>query len=324
MPFAIFRIGSGVSNQRVPEFSPPDIAFWVFQKMSCFAILRAWYRLQKPLNPENTKKLRKNTKSPSRVGPENTKKIPKKTKMAQKSPFLYFFGISFVFSGPNPGRGICIFFVIFSYFRDSGVFVICTRPAGSQVLVACDVLAPCVSVVFAASHCRLSEEDGWLQGTLFGWAVPGGRAFDKGLSGFCRFCGFWCQFVWPWMTCFGPYLCVTWHCSPTYSFNAFDFQQNCDCNIHWFLEGFSCELPVWPQEEKVAWISVPRTSSLWDFGPHAYVFLGQFFPQKLEMFTPSPRQYLAGLLGLATLAQRLAAGLHSFGPKKNCRTLQLK
>ena len=67
------------------------------------------------------------------LGPE-TKKLQKNTKMVIFGPFLYFFGNFFVFSGPKPGRGILYFFVIFSYFRDSGVFVICTRPAGSQDL----------------------------------------------------------------------------------------------------------------------------------------------------------------------------------------------
>ena len=100
------------------------------------ATLRAWYRLQNPLNPENTKKLRKNTtKSPPRVGDRKYEKITEKISkilMVIFGPFLFFFGNFFVFSGPKPGRGFCIFFVILSYFRDSEVFVICTRPAGSQ------------------------------------------------------------------------------------------------------------------------------------------------------------------------------------------------
>ena len=48
------------------------------------------------------------------LGPENTKKLPKK--MAKKSPFLCFFGHFFVFSGPNPGRGILYFFRNFFLF----------------------------------------------------------------------------------------------------------------------------------------------------------------------------------------------------------------
>ena len=78
------------------------------------ATLRAWYRLRKPLNPENAKK---KCKIPlPGLGPENTKKLPKKYKMVIFGPFLYVFGNFFVFSGPNPGRGILYFFRIFFVF----------------------------------------------------------------------------------------------------------------------------------------------------------------------------------------------------------------
>ena len=67
------------------------------------ACLRSCDRAQKPLNPRNTKKLRKKYKiAHPGLGPEN-----------QNWPILYFFRIFFVFSGPNPGWAILYFF---SYF----------------------------------------------------------------------------------------------------------------------------------------------------------------------------------------------------------------
>ena len=66
------------------------------------------------MSPEIRKKYEKFTKSPT---PGRTPKIRKKyrknTKMAQKSPFLYFFCIFFVFLGPDPGWGVSYFFRIF-------------------------------------------------------------------------------------------------------------------------------------------------------------------------------------------------------------------
>ena len=57
------------------------------------AILRAWHRLQNPLNPENTKKFRKKYKIPlPGSGPENTKKIPKKYKNGDFWAIFVFFG----------------------------------------------------------------------------------------------------------------------------------------------------------------------------------------------------------------------------------------
>ena len=94
------------------------------------ATLRAWYRLQKPLNPENTKKIQN---PPSRVGARKRKKLPEKYKTCPKITIFVFFRYFFRIFGPRPGKGDFVFFVvIFSYFRDSGVFVICARPAGSQ------------------------------------------------------------------------------------------------------------------------------------------------------------------------------------------------
>ena len=104
------------------------------KSMFMFATLRAWYRLQKLLHPENPKKLRKKYKIPlPGLGPENTKKLPKKYKNCDFWAILIFFRHFSYFRAPTREGGFCIFFVIFSYFRDSGVFVICTRPAGSQV-----------------------------------------------------------------------------------------------------------------------------------------------------------------------------------------------
>ena len=60
---------------------------------------------------KSEKNTKKNTKSPfPGWSPKIRKNYQKNTKMAQKSPFLYFFGNFFVFSGSNPGRGISYFF----------------------------------------------------------------------------------------------------------------------------------------------------------------------------------------------------------------------
>ena len=87
------------------------------------ATLRAWYRAPKtPESRKYEKITKKNTKSPfPGWGPKIRKNYRKNTKMDQKSPFLYFFGHFFVFSGPDPGRGILLFFsrnfFVFSGFR---------------------------------------------------------------------------------------------------------------------------------------------------------------------------------------------------------------
>ena len=90
--------------------------------------------LQSPKTPE-PRKYEKNTKSPTPGRPpENTEKIPEKYKNGPKTaifrPFFVFLRYFFVFSGGRPGVGD---FVFFSYFRDSGVFGLCSRPAGSQL-----------------------------------------------------------------------------------------------------------------------------------------------------------------------------------------------
>ena len=111
-----------MSEPRYTVQSPPGLA-----------TLRAWYRSQKRLNPENKKKYEKIQNPAPRIGPRKyEKKILKKYKLAQNCHFCIYSVFFSYFRGPIRGAGFCFFFVIFSYFRDSGVFVICTRPAGSQ------------------------------------------------------------------------------------------------------------------------------------------------------------------------------------------------
>ena len=91
-----------------------------------------------PESRKYEKILKKIQNPPSRVGAREYEKITKKIqKWPQNHHFCIFSVFFFVFSGPNPGRGVLYFCVIFSYFRDSGVFVICTRPAGSQLYDIC-------------------------------------------------------------------------------------------------------------------------------------------------------------------------------------------
>ena len=84
------------------------------------AIPRSWYRAQKPLKPGNTKKIRKNTKSPG-SGPENMKKTQKKQRkwsFLGHFRFLFFCVFLLDFFGARPRVGEL---VIFSYFfRISG------------------------------------------------------------------------------------------------------------------------------------------------------------------------------------------------------------
>ena len=103
-----------------------------------YMYLRAWYRSQKPLNPENPKKLRKKKKKrnpPPRVGPRKYEKNTEKIQKSPKNNHFCIFSVFFsYFRGPTRGGGFRIFFfVIFSYFRDSGVSGICTRPAGVAI-----------------------------------------------------------------------------------------------------------------------------------------------------------------------------------------------
>ena len=79
-----------------------------------------------PWIPEIQKNCEKNTKSPMhpRLPPENTEKSQKIQKWPKTVIFSYFRGAFW-------GGGFCFFFVSFSYFRDSGVFGLCTTPAES-------------------------------------------------------------------------------------------------------------------------------------------------------------------------------------------------
>ena len=84
---------------------------------------------KKALNPEKTKKFEKKKKKykiplPG-LGPENTKKLPKKCKNGPTSPFLHFFGHFFVFSRPNPGRGILYFLAFFVFAGLRGFCDLC-------------------------------------------------------------------------------------------------------------------------------------------------------------------------------------------------------
>ena len=75
---------------------------------------------------------------PSRVGARKYEKNTEKYKNGDFGAIFVFFRYFCSIFGPQPGKGDFVFFflVIFSYFRDSGVFVIGTRPAGSQDLRA--------------------------------------------------------------------------------------------------------------------------------------------------------------------------------------------
>ena len=111
------------------------------------ATLRAWYRLQKPLNPDNTKKILKKIQNPpSRSGPENTKKIPKKYKNGDFWAFLHFSVFFSYFSGPDPGRGFCIFFVIFFVF--SGFRGFCNLYQARRVATCGNYLCHCACNTF--------------------------------------------------------------------------------------------------------------------------------------------------------------------------------
>ena len=68
--------------------------------------------------------------------PKIRKKYPQEIqRLSLLGPFLYFFGIVFVFSGPNPGWGQFVFFVR-SFLNNFGIqgflWSLSTRPAGSQ------------------------------------------------------------------------------------------------------------------------------------------------------------------------------------------------
>ena len=88
-----------------------------------------------PSNPEIRKKKKKTKKlqnPPFRVGPQkyrkNTEKLRKWPFSDRFRNFLVFF---FCIFGAHPGMGD---FVIFSYFRVTGVFVFCSTPGKSQPL----------------------------------------------------------------------------------------------------------------------------------------------------------------------------------------------
>ena len=109
MPLHAFIGPKTLSNAPPP---PPNF--------SRVTILRGWCRGQKPLNPENTKKYEKNTKSPTPGWPPKIRKnYQKKIRKRPKNYHFCIFSVIFsYFWGPLWGWGILYFFsVIFSYFR---------------------------------------------------------------------------------------------------------------------------------------------------------------------------------------------------------------
>ena len=83
-------------------------------------------------SPKPPEKITKKYKIPHPgSAPKIRRKYRKNTKMVIFGPFSYFFGIFFVFLGPDPGWGILyFFFVIFSHFWGSGGFGLFARQAG--------------------------------------------------------------------------------------------------------------------------------------------------------------------------------------------------
>ena len=86
--------------------------------------------------PQN-RKCEKNTKYKSPTlgwAPKIRKNFQKKYKNGPKMTIFVFFRVFFfIFSGPNPGWGICNFFVFFSYFRPWAFFFVpCTSPTELQ------------------------------------------------------------------------------------------------------------------------------------------------------------------------------------------------
>ena len=93
------------------------------------AISLGCYRIQKPLKPGNTKKIRKNYKSPiSGLAPKIRKKYQKLQKWSFSGQFCNF-SVFFSHFWSQTGNG---WFVIFSYFQAWGVFVFCSTPGRLQ------------------------------------------------------------------------------------------------------------------------------------------------------------------------------------------------
>ena len=87
------------------------------KKSTLIATLRAWYRSQIPLNPVKIRQI-----PPPWIGPRKSENMTDKMQKWPQNYRVRFFGNFFVFSSPNALWGnLYVFFVIFSYFRDSGV-----------------------------------------------------------------------------------------------------------------------------------------------------------------------------------------------------------
>ena len=111
----------------------PDKLLYViflFATVATFETSLGWYRLQKPLKPGNTEKIRKNDKIPHRgLGLRSMKKLPKKLqKWSQNAHFCNFSVIFSFFFGPTPGWGILSFFRIFFVFPGLRGFCILYHP----------------------------------------------------------------------------------------------------------------------------------------------------------------------------------------------------
>ena len=81
-------------------------------------------------------------------------------------PFSIFFGIFFVFSGANPGWWILHFFsfIIFSYFRDSGVFWALYQPRQDRN-ISSQIFMMCVKDLEGVKSLQLPDTVGTMLGT---------------------------------------------------------------------------------------------------------------------------------------------------------------
>ena len=100
----------------------------LFSEQCC---LQACYRAPKPQNPENTKNMMKLLNPPPRIGPENMKETNMTWSFLGHACIFSGFFLFRIFGGQS-GVGDFVVFSYFSYFRDSGVFGLFSRPAKSQ------------------------------------------------------------------------------------------------------------------------------------------------------------------------------------------------
>ena len=131
----------------MPPWKVLELTFLWFGLPRPLLTLVLRYRTQKPLNPGDSKKIRKKYKIPHpRLPPGNTKKLPKKI------GHVCIFSVIFsYFRGANWGGGFCIFFRIFFVFQ--GFFGSVPPPRDRSSFVAAAVAAAMgwTIVVFIAS-----------------------------------------------------------------------------------------------------------------------------------------------------------------------------